>query len=79
VTSGTAISGMRFKKESARRKKSNYRAKMALRRMGKMPMPRKKGFPHPVLEVRLPRGTPPQARSSQGGSASATSAAVLRK
>jgi len=42
--SGTAILAVRFTRQSARRKKANCRARMALRRMGKMPMPRQNGF-----------------------------------
>ncbi|MBN2271539.1 MAG: hypothetical protein JXN61_13055 [Sedimentisphaerales bacterium] len=54
MRSGTAILALCFTRESARRKKTNYRARpvpsivegMALRRMGKMPMPQQKGFSH---------------------------------
>ncbi|HLB73852.1 MAG TPA: hypothetical protein VJJ98_07520 [Sedimentisphaerales bacterium] len=62
---GTAILAVRFTRVSARRKKTNWRARMALRRMGKphwprrkaslaglagMPMPRQNGFSYTFLE-----------------------------
>jgi len=51
LRSGTGIFGVRFKKGSARRKRANCRAKMALRRMGRMPMLREEGFSQHGLRI----------------------------
>jgi len=45
LRSGTSIVVVRFTREAACRRKTNCRARMALGRMGKMPMPRETGWP----------------------------------